>query len=491
MQEIIFYNSLTREKEAFKPINGKKVAMYSCGPTVYNYAHIGNFRAYIFSDLVRRVLEDFGYEVKLAMNLTDVDDKTIKNSKENNISLNEYTKKYKDAFFEDIKTLKIKPANFYPSATEHIKEMIDIIELLKNNGHTYEADGSTYFKIDTFNKYGELANLDKQKLLEGASGRVSSDEYDKENASDFVLWKSYTEEDGDVYWDSPFGKGRPGWHIECSAMSSKYLGRHFDIHTGGIDNKFPHHENEIAQNEAAFKEKFVNYWLHCEHLIVDGEKMSKSKGNFYTLRDLLDRGLSPEAIRYSLMSAHYRKRLNFTIEGINQSQSAIDRVNDLIFRLKDINKDINKNNLNEDEINKNVINENIIKEIEEANEKFSDSIYNDLNISEALGIFFTLIKNINASFNSINAEARDKTIKFIERVNGIINCFNMSGEKEISDTDEETINKLNKLIEEKIKERSEAKKEKNYAKADEIRNELLSMGIEIMDTPQGVKWKRK
>lgn len=478
MQEIMFQNSLTRNKEVFKPINDKKIGMYSCGPTVYNYAHIGNFRAYIFSDLVRRVLEDFGYEVKLIMNLTDVDDKTIKNSKENGISLSEYTKKYKDAFFEDIKTLKIKPADFYPSATEHIKEMIDIIELLKNNGHTYEAEGSTYFKISSFKEYGELANLDKQELLEGASGRVSSDEYDKENASDFVLWKAYTGEDGAVYWDSPFGKGRPGWHIECSAMSSKYLGKHFDIHTGGIDNKFPHHENEIAQNEAAFKEKFVNYWLHCEHLIVDGEKMSKSKGNFYTLRDLLDKGLSPEAIRYSLLNSHYRKKLNFTIEGINQSQNAIDRVNDLIFRLKDID------NSKDEEINKNLEkrNKNLIKEIEEANEKFSEAVYNDLNIAEALGIFFTLIKNINTSFNSINIETRDRAIKFIERVNNIIDCFNINGENEVEDL--ENINKL-------IEERTAAKKEKNYSKADEIRNRLLSMGIEIMDTPQGVKWKRK
>lgn len=478
MQEIMFQNSLTRNKEVFKPINDKKIGMYSCGPTVYNYAHIGNFRAYIFSDLVRRVLEDFGYEVKLIMNLTDVDDKTIKNSKENGISLSEYTKKYKDAFFEDIKTLKIKPADFYPSATEHIKEMIDIIELLKNNGHTYEAEGSTYFKISSFKEYGELANLDKQELLEGASGRVSSDEYDKENASDFVLWKAYTEEDGAVYWDSPFGKGRPGWHIECSAMSSKYLGKHFDIHTGGIDNKFPHHENEIAQNEAAFKEKFVNYWLHCEHLIVDGEKMSKSKGNFYTLRDLLDKGLSPEAIRYSLLNSHYRKKLNFTIEGINQSQNAIDRVNDLIFRLKDID------NSRDEEINKSLEkrNKNLIKEIEEANEKFSEAVYNDLNIAEALGIFFTLIKNINTSFNSINIETRDRAIKFIERVNNIIDCFNTNGENEVEDL--ENINKL-------IEERTAAKKEKNYSKADEIRNRLLSMGIEIMDTPQGVKWKRK
>ena len=468
---IKFYNSLTRQKEEFKPMNDKEVGMYSCGPTVYNYAHIGNFRAYIFSDLVRRVLEDYGYNVKLVMNLTDVDDKTIKNSKENKISLNEYTKKYKEAFFEDIKTLRIKPATVNPSATEHIKEMIDIIKLLEKNGHTYEADGSIYFKISTFPEYGELANLDKQELKEGASGRVSSDEYDKENASDFVLWKAYTEEDGDVYWDSPFGKGRPGWHIECSAMSCKYLGKHFDIHTGGIDNKFPHHENEIAQNEAAFNEKFVNYWLHCEHLIVDGEKMSKSKGNFYTLRDLLNKGLSAEAIRYSLMNSHYRKQLNFTIEGINQSQSAIERVNDLIFRLKDVAKTDADDRA-------------VMKELEEANKNFFESIYDDLNVSEALGVFFSFIKSINISFDSINVSSRDAIIKFIERVNNIINCFNMNGEKEIESEDEEKINKL-------IEERTLAKKEKNYKRADEIRDELNSIGIEIMDTPNGVKWKRK
>lgn len=468
---IKFYNSLTRQKEEFKPMNEKEVGMYSCGPTVYNYAHIGNFRAYIFSDLVRRVLEDYGYNVKLVMNLTDVDDKTIRNSKENHISLSEYTKKYKEAFFEDIKILRIKPATVNPSATEHINEMIDIIKLLEKNGHTYEADGSIYFKISTFPEYGELANLDKQELKEGASGRVSSDEYDKENASDFVLWKAYTEEDGDVYWDSPFGKGRPGWHIECSAMSCKYLGKHFDIHTGGVDNKFPHHENEIAQNEAAFNEKFVNYWLHCEHLIVDGEKMSKSKGNFYTLRDLLNKGLSAEAIRYSLMNSHYRKQLNFTIEGINQSQSAIDRVNDLIFRLKDVNKTDADDSA-------------VMKELEEANKNFFESIYDDLNVSEALGVFFSFIKSINISFDSINVSSRDAIIKFIERVNNIINCFNMNGEKEIESSEEEKINKL-------IEERTLAKKEKNYKRADEIRDELNSMGIEIMDTPNGVRWKRK
>lgn len=472
MSQITFYNSLTREKEEFIPIEKLNVGIYSCGPTVYNYAHIGNFRAYVFSDLVNRVLEDYGYNVKLIMNLTDVDDKTIKNSKENKVSLKEYTQKYKEAFFEDIKTLRIKPASVYPSATDNIKEMIEIIELLEKNGHTYRSEGSVYFKISTFAKYGELANLDKQELKEGASGRILSDEYEKENASDFVLWKAYTEEDGDVYWDSPFGKGRPGWHIECSAMSSKYLGKHFDIHTGGIDNKFPHHENEIAQNEAAFGEKFVNYWLHCEHLIVDGEKMSKSKGNFYTLRDLLKKGFSPEAVRYSLFSAHYRKQLNFTMEGIRQSQSAIERVNDFIFRLKDIDRIFGDD-------------EGIIEELKKADERFSLSIYDDLNVSEALGAFFTLIKTLNTSFDNITVKTKDYIMKFIIRVNNIIDCFNLSGGY---DTRSE---KDSLFIEKLIEEREAARKEKNYTRADEIRKELLDKRIEIMDTPQGVKWKRK
>lgn len=473
MYQITFNNSLTRKKEEFIPIESKNVSMYSCGPTVYNYAHIGNFRAYIFSDLVRRVLEDYGYNVKLIMNLTDVDDKTIKNSKKENMPLKEYTQKYKDAFFEDAKSLRIKPAAVYPSATDNIKEMIEIIELLEKKGHTYRSEGSVYFKISTFLKYGELANLDKQELKEGASGRVLNDEYDKENASDFVLWKAYSEDDGDVYWDSPFGKGRPGWHIECSAMSSKYLGKHFDIHTGGVDNKFPHHENEIAQNEAAFGEKFVNYWLHCEHLIVDGEKMSKSKGNFYTLRDLFEKGLSPEAIRYSLLSAHYRKQLNFTIEGIRQSQSAINRVNDFLFRLKDVDKEFGDD-------------EKIIQELKKANDSFSMSIYDDLNVSEALGVFFSLIKTLNTSFEDITLKTKENIIKFVERVNNIIDCFNLLGESQNGESESEEL-----IIKKLIEDREAARKEKNYARADEIRKELLSKGIELMDTQDGVKWKRK
>ena len=465
---IFLYNSLTRKKEEFKPIETGKVGMYSCGPTIYNYAHIGNFRAYVFSDILHRVLLDYGYSVRFIMNLTDVDDKTIKNCRENNMSLEDYTKTYKDAFFSDINLLKIKRASLYPAATDHIKEMIDIIKLLESGGHTYESEGSIYFKIQTFEEYGTLAGLDKQVLREGASGRVSSDEYEKENASDFVLWKAYTPQDGDVFWDSPFGKGRPGWHIECSAMSSKHLARHFDIHTGGVDNKFPHHENEIAQNECAFNEKFVNYWLHCEHLIVNGEKMSKSKGNFYTLRDLLEKGFSPIAIRYSLMTSHYRKQLNFTLEGIEQASSAVSRVNDFLFRVKDTQ-------------NENGDDEFVNSEVKNANEAFSASIYDDLNISEALGVMFGLIKTLNLGFDKITINTKSNLLSFFKRVNDIIACFNLDESDDILEAE----------IEELIEKRSGARKNKDYKTSDEIRDALLSKGIELIDTPEGVKWKRK
>lgn len=469
MNKIMFYNSMTKQKEEFKPISDKNVLMYSCGPTVYNLAHIGNLRAYIFSDILNRVLLDYGYNVRFVVNLTDVDDKTIKNSIANKMSLKEYTNKYSEEFFKDIKALHIKPASSYPAATDHIKEMLEIIEMLEKNGHTYVSDGSVYFKISTFKDYGKLTGLDKQTLKEGASGRVSADEYEKENASDFVLWKAYTPEDGEVYWESKYGKGRPGWHIECSAMSSKHLAKHFDIHTGGIDNKFPHHENEIAQNECAFGETFVNYWLHCEHLIVDGEKMSKSKGNFYTLRDLLDKGYNVSAIRYLLLSSHYRKQLNFTTEGIDTANSAIDRVNDFAFRVFGVN-------------NENGDDSFISAETKKANVDFSNAIYDDLNISEALGVLFTLVKNINASFDKVSTKNRDSIIAFLTRVNNIIDCFNIN-----SQNDDILDNDIEKLIAERI----EARANKNYKKSDEIRDLLLEKGIELLDTKDGTKWKRK
>ncbi|MEK6797180.1 MAG: cysteine--tRNA ligase, partial [Spirochaetota bacterium] len=326
--KIKLHNSLSRSDEEFTPITPGEVKMYSCGPTVYNFAHIGNFRAYMVSDLLHRTLLLAGYKVTLIMNLTDIDDKTIRSARAEKLPLTLFTEKYKKAFFEDIAALRIKPASVYPSATDHIPEMISIIQRLTERGHTYAADGSIYFRLSSFPNYGRLANLEHDVLKAGASGRVAADEYEKENVSDFALWKGYAEADGDVFWETPLGKGRPGWHIECSAMSTKYLGDTFDIHTGGIDNKFPHHENEIAQTECATGKKFVHYWLHNEHLIVDGEKMSKSKGNFYTLRDLIAKGYDARAIRYLLISSHYRKQLNFSLDGILQSAKALERMND-------------------------------------------------------------------------------------------------------------------------------------------------------------------
>jgi len=287
---IKFKNSLSRVREEFKPIEPGKVKFYTCGPTVYNFAHIGNFRAYIFEDLLRRYLKYKGYDVYQVMNLTDIDDKTIRDSQKEGISLKDFTGRYIKAFFDDLDTLGIERAEQYPAATEHIPEMVELIKKLTENGYAYEVNGNYYFKISAFKDYGKLANLDMAGLKAGA--RVATDEYEKDSVSDFALWKAWDEADGDVYWETEIGKGRPGWHLECSAMSMKYLGNHFDIHTGGVDNMFPHHENEIAQSEGATGEKFVNYWMHCEYLIVDGRKMSKSLGNFYTLRDIIDKGYS-------------------------------------------------------------------------------------------------------------------------------------------------------------------------------------------------------
>src|SRR3989338_8353872 len=304
------YNTLTRKKEVFKPIKDKIVNLYTCGPTIYDYAHIGNFRAYICSDILKRYLKYKGFKVKHIMNITDVDDKTIKGANQQKISLKDYTKKYEKIFFEDIEALNIDKADVFPKATEHIKEMIDLVKKLLKNGIAYKSeDGSIYYDISKFKDYGKLSHTKIKELKEGA--RVNQDSYEKESANDFALWKAYHEEDGNIFWQTEIGKGRPGWHIECSAMSMKYLGSHFDIHAGGVDLVFPHHENEIAQSEAFTGKKFVNYWFHNEHLLVDGRKMSKSLGNYYTLRDLLTKNYNPKAIRYLLLSTHYRQQLNF------------------------------------------------------------------------------------------------------------------------------------------------------------------------------------
>ncbi|MDD8051774.1 MAG: cysteine--tRNA ligase, partial [Verrucomicrobiota bacterium] len=330
-----FFNSLTRSKEEFVPLDPELVRLYTCGPTVYAFAHIGNFRAYVFEDILRRHLEYRGYKVYHVMNLTDVDDKTIRGAREQNISIDQFTAPFKAAFFEDVATLRLKPADQYPEATRHVPEMIRMIEVLIAKGHAYQADDhSIYFRISSFQEYGKLAHLDRQDLQAGA--RVSQDEYEKETAADFALWKAWDPQDGDVAWDSPWGRGRPGWHLECSAMSMKYLGETFDLHTGGVDNLFPHHEDEIAQSECTTGKTFVRYWLHCEHLIVDGRKMSKSLGNFFTVRDLVSQGFHGREIRFELLKAHYRQQLNFTTEGLRGARQALARVDQLRHQLKEL-----------------------------------------------------------------------------------------------------------------------------------------------------------
>ena len=331
---IRLFNTLTRKKETFIPIDEGEVRMYTCGPTVYDYAHIGNFRAFLFEDLLKRWLEYRGFKVTHVMNITDVDDKTIRGSQKQQIPLRQYTEYYTKAFFEDVAVLSIEPADYYPRATEHIPEMVALINRLMEKGYAYKGeDSSIYYAINKFKNYGKLSKIKVRELKAGA--RVKVDEYAKEEAMDFALWKAWTKEDGDVFWETELGKGRSGWHIECSAMSMKYLGETFDIHCGGVDNMFPHHENEIAQSEAATGKKFVNYWLHNEHLLVEGKRMAKRYGNFYTLRDLLKMGYDPKAIRYLLLSTQYRQQFNFTFEGLDAAKGAIERLRNLMRRLQD------------------------------------------------------------------------------------------------------------------------------------------------------------
>jgi len=461
---LVFRNSMSRVKEEFKPIVPGTVRMYTCGPTVYDFAHIGNFRAYTFEDLLRRYLKYKGYQVTQVMNLTDVDDKTIRDSRAKGITLQAHTAPFVKAFFEDLSTLRIEPAEHYPAATDHVPEMIVIIKKLIEKGLAYQADGSWYFKIAAFPDYGKLAHLDKSGMKAGA--RVAADEYEKESVSDFALWKEWDESDGDVFWETELGKGRPGWHIECSAMSSKYLGNHFDIHTGGVDNMFPHHENEIAQSEGANGETFVNYWMHCEFLNIEGRKMSKSLGNFYTLKDLLEKGYSPLAIRYQLLSTHYRMQLNFTLDGLDQAAKSLERYNDFITNLSGFSGGESSGEADE-----------IVKRLEA---DFETAMDDDLNISPALGAVFDFIRDINRlrSENKLSAAERDKALTAIHRIDKVLD-FQIKQES------------LDAKIEGLIAERSQARKNRNFAESDRIRDELLKMGIVLEDTAQGVKWKRK
>lgn len=461
---IQLYNTLTRKKEVFEPLEAGKVGMYTCGPTVYNYAHIGNFRTYLFEDLLRRHLKYRGFKVTQVMNLTDVEDKTIRAAKETGQPLKSLTKKFIDAFFQDLDTLRIERAEHYPAATDHIVEMVALIKKLRDNGHTYEANGSTYFRLDTFKDYGKLSHFDISQLKTGASGRVDLDEYAAEDARDFALWKAWDEDDGNVFWETDLGKGRPGWHIECSAMSMKYLGESFDIHTGGIDNMFPHHENEIAQSESATGKRFVKYWMHSAHLVVEGRKMAKSLGNFYTLRDLLDKGHNPLAIRWGLLATHYRQPNNFSFEALEAADQALNRIRDFRLRLRAVTGS----------------GSDWEKETAACEDGFGAALDDDLNISGALGILFDFIRDTNKGIdnNGLSGAGARRSEEMLDRLDSITGLFSFAEEQTPGD------------ILDLVKQRQQARREKNFARADEIRREIADKGWVLEDTPDGPRVKR-
>ncbi len=472
-----FYNTATKRLEEFKPLNEGEARLYTCGPTVYNFAHIGNFRAYVFEDILVRVLAYAGYKVTQVMNLTDVDDKTIKGCRAAGIPLKEYTKPYIDAFFEDIKTLNITPAAKYPAATDHIPEMQALIAKLFENGLAYKSDdGSVYFNVAKFPNYGHPAHIDVGGMRGGA--RVSQDEYEKESVGDFALWKGYTPEDGDVVWDSPWGRGRPGWHIECSAMSMKYLGETFDLHTGGIDNLFPHHANETAQAEGATGKPFVNCWLHCAHLRLNGEKMSKSLGNFYTLRDLLAKGWTGREIRFVLVGGHYRQVLNFTFDALAQARTSLARIDAFVSRLKDL---VQISDF------KSQISENADGILERAQAAFESAIADDLNMPEALAALFGLVRDGNTALDAAASSAAgnhefeaSKCLELLRRMDSVFGFIFFGKADDAIPAD----------VQAQLDARAAARKAKNWAESDRIRDALKAAGWEVKDTPQGQKVRK-
>lgn len=458
-----FYNTLSNRVQEFKEIEKGKVKFYMCGPTVYDRAHIGNFRSNLCQDLIKRYFIYSGYDVLHVMNITDVEDKIIGKSIDRNCHINEVTAEYIQGFMEDTKTLNVLQADVYPRATTHIREMLDLVEKLEANGYAYQKGDSVYFNISKFEDYGKLANLEKGNLIVGAS--VDSDEYDKDNARDFVLWKGKKE--GEPSWDSKYGPGRPGWHLECSAMGMKYLGETFDIHMGGVDLIFPHHENEIAQAQCATGKKFVNYWIHCQHLVVDNLKMSKSLGNQYTVADLVERGFDPMAIRYLLISAHYRKLLNFTFKGLEGAAHSLKRIKDFIFTIKNLDCGAGES----DDISQ------LIKNSEGA---FREQMDNDFNISGALGAFFDFLHQVNLKLTEVRENDRVNILDFVERINTVLGVI----KREAAGSLEEEILK-------KIELRQKARQNKDFKLADSIRDELKSRGIILSDTPEGTKWKQE
>ena len=471
---LVLFNTLGRKKETFKPLEDNLVKIYTCGPTVYNFAHIGNFRSYVAQDILKRYLLYKGFKVKHVMNITDVDDKTIRDSQKERISLKEFTEKYTRAFFEDSKKLNLLPADIYAKATEHIEDMRKLIQILIDKGFAYKGeDNSIYYDISKFKDYGKLSGIKIKELKAGA--RVKQDEYEKDEANDFALWKAWTPADGDVFWNAKFKingkeeiiKGRPGWHIECSTMSMKYLGETLDIHGGGVDLIFPHHENEIAQSEAATGKSFSRFWFHNEWVLVEGKKMSKRYNNFYTLRDVLAKGYSPKAVRYLLMNAHYRSPLNFTFEGLKDAETTVTRLIEFMDKL--------------DEIKGGAHNEEVSELISKVKKEFEEAMDDDLNMPLAMAVIHKFVSKINkliteGNFGKRNAEEVKRVMREFDNVLGIL-------EHEKVEVPEE----IRKLVE----EREKARKEKNFKKSDEIREKIRKMGWEVQDTTEGQKIRKR
>ena len=461
-----FYNTLTQQVEPFSTLDGKTVRMYTCGPTVYNFVHIGNLRTFTFQDILRRWLRARGYTLNQVMNITDIEDKIIREAKAAGKPIDEYTAVYTQAFLDDTATLRLERPERIVAATKHIPEMVEAVQQLTARGHTYVSDGSVYYRISTFPGYGKLSHNDFSGIRAGA--RVDVDEYDKDDARDFVLWKAAKE--GEPSWDTAVGPGRPGWHIECSAMAMKYLGDTLDIHTGGVDLTFPHHENEIAQAEGISGKQFVRFWLHAEHLSIDAQKMSKSLGNFYTLRDLLHQGFAPEAIRYLLASVPYRKKLNFTFEGLQAAAHSIDRLRNYALRLNTDKFDAGANPVMEERTRA-------------ATAAFEQALDDDLNTAEALAAVFEYIRDTNSAMDlgSFLAGNAQGALEFLARFDAVFDVPRPSTKAGgLSDQEVETL----------IAARTSAKKARNFARADEIRAELSGKGIVIEDTKEGVRWKR-
>ena len=466
MTPLRLHNTMSNQTEEFMPVVAGQVRMYTCGPTVHDYAHIGNFRSFLFEDLLRRVLIQNGYQVTQVMNLTDVEDRIIKKAADKGITIDEFTEPYIEAFFEDLDTLRIEKAEHYPRATQHIFEMVSLIEVLSEKGHTYLSDGSTYFRIATFPRYGRLAHLDVSGLKAGA--RVDVDDYGKDDPRDFVLWKA--RKPGEQSWETPLGTGRPGWHIECSAMSMKYLGQSFDIHTGGVDNIFPHHENEIAQSEAATGKTFARYWLHAQFLQdAVGEKMSKRLKNFSTLRDVLAEGYQPRAIRYALMTgAHYRSPLSFSPELLKAADSAVKRLDEFAVRLGPTPGEVSSPPVGESQGGGSNV-----------RQRWDDALRDDLNLPAAVGHLFEFIKAFNTRLESgkATADERAAAMGMLRHANRILDVI-------------EFPQALDAEVERLIAEREAARARRDFARADEIRQQLLAMSIQLDDTKDGPRWKR-